>query len=248
MSMVAVLLATGCERKEEKKPETIEPSAASLEAAAAFAPLKAENQTLKLTKPACAGEDCATLDASWPLFAQETALSALVERQLITLAGSQLATMPAFAQAYLKGAESRWSITLLAKLLRQEKHYAVISLDVYDFTGGAHGNPSNQLLNYDRAQQRQLRLNDILLAGQQAAFEQQARLAHERWALPFLKEDAGYLQSWPFQPTDNFMLAKQGLVLKYQAYAIAPYSSGQPDILIPYEKLAGIIKPEWVLQ
>lgn len=37
-----------------------------------------------------------------------------------------------------------------------------------------------------------------------------------------------------------------GLVVKYDAYTIAPYSHGQPEILIPYERLRGVLRPEFI--
>jgi len=36
------------------------------------------------------------------------------------------------------------------------------------------------------------------------------------------------------------------MVIKYDSYQIAPYSAGQPELLIPYEALKGILRPEYL--
>jgi hypothetical protein len=41
-------------------------------------------------------------------------------------------------------------------------------------------------------------------------------------------------------------LTDTGIVVKYQPYEIAPYSSGQPELLIPYSELKGILRPEYL--
>ena len=49
---------------------------------------------------------------------------------------------------------------------------------------------------------------------------------------------------WPFQENDNYALTRDGMVIKYPAYSIAPYAQGEPEISIPYSELRGILKPE----
>jgi hypothetical protein len=39
---------------------------------------------------------------------------------------------------------------------------------------------------------------------------------------------------------------RDGVVVKYDAYAIAPYADGQPELLIPYTVLHGILRPAFL--
>ncbi|HMX99739.1 MAG TPA: DUF3298 domain-containing protein [Agitococcus sp.] len=41
-------------------------------------------------------------------------------------------------------------------------------------------------------------------------------------------------------------LGEKGIIVKYQAYAIAAYAFGQPEFVVPYEQLKGIVKPEFL--
>ena len=72
---------------------------------------------------------------------------------------------------------------------------------------------------------------------------------HARWlqSNPLYQESPDkYQQVWPFVPSDNVGLMKDGLAVQYDPYSIAPGSFGQPVIMIPYDKLKGIIRPEVV--
>lgn len=251
-----VLALAACSKKEEKpEPKAELPAAPAVTPSPVSAAppevhdlLKPETRELKETKPGCKGDDCATVDAKWLVFAQDPALTRLVEHELVALGtDKKVATLPDFAKTYLKTADRRWSIVLEAKLRRQTGNYVALDLDVYDYTGGAHGNPANQILNYNRGTQKALTLKDVLLPGSEARFQAAAKTAWQRWAEPQLKDDPSYLQNWPYSATENFTLAKNGVVLKYSAYAIAPYAAGEPEITIPYAELNGVIRPEWVL-
>jgi len=51
---------------------------------------------------------------------------------------------------------------------------------------------------------------------------------------------------WPFQPAQNIALTDQGLLVKYNPYEVAPYSFGQPELLLPYSELRGILRPDYL--
>ena len=48
---------------------------------------------------------------------------------------------------------------------------------------------------------------------------------------------------WPFQENDNYALTRDGMVIKYPAYSIAPYAQGEPEISIPYRNCAASSSP-----
>ena len=57
---------------------------------------------------------------------------------------------------------------------------------------------------------------------------------------------AEYEQVWKFKLSDNFYLGKQGLILQYGEYEIGPFAVGLPRLVIPYDQLQQIIKPEYL--
>lgn len=49
-----------------------------------------------------------------------------------------------------------------------------------------------------------------------------------------------------FQVTDNYFLGEQGLILQYGEYEIGPYVVGLPRLVIPFDQLQGVLKPEYL--
>jgi hypothetical protein len=56
-----------------------------------------------------------------------------------------------------------------------------------------------------------------------------------------------FKKQWPFKPSDNVALLAQGLEISFDPYTIAPKSFGEPKILIPYDQLEGVMRPEYLL-
>ncbi|HYG46101.1 MAG TPA: RsiV family protein, partial [Bordetella sp.] len=81
------------------------------------------------------------------------------------------------------------------------------------------------------------------------AFVQALQRAHTAWLAQnedARRDPAAYNRMWPFQESDNFAFTLEGMVIKYDAYSIAPYSHGEPELLIPYAELQGILRPEFL--
>ncbi len=200
---------------------------------------------------------CPAQDDSCPLvnidtqrFANEPALNALIDQRLREMTvNSPAAQVPAsldgYQQAFLREAEPGWSSYLQAKLREQHGPLLVVELSSYLYTGGAHGMPGRAFINFDREQGRELKLADVLLPGKEGAFWRVAAKAHQQWLL-VNEHDAAFSRQWPFQQTANIAFLRDKVLLKYDVYSIAPYSSGHPELEIPYEALNGIFQPEYL--
>lgn len=195
-------------------------------------------------------ERCPLVNIDTQLFASEPALNALIDQRLRRMTiNSPDATIPATLESYqedfLRGAEPGWSSYLQAKLREQHGSLLVVELSSYLHTGGAHGMPGRGFINYDRDQDRELKLVDVLLPGKEGAFWRAAAKAHQQWLLAN-PQDADVHRQWPFQQTANVALLRDKVLLKYDVYSIAPYSSGHPELEIPYGELNGILKPAYL--
>lgn len=116
----------------------------------------------------------------------------------------------------------------------------------YLYLGGAHGMPYTEYVMLDSNNKRRLTLDNLLIAAAKPKFEVLVYDAYKNWIKDHSDDVAEYEKSWPFSMTDNVALSDQGVVLKYQSYAIAPYAYGQPELVIPYNKLAGILRPQYL--
>ena len=197
-------------------------------------------------------ESCPLVNIDTEHFVNEPVLNALIDERLrrMTMFGPDSvmpATLEGYQETFLRDAEPHWSSYLQAKLRERHGDILVIELSSYLFTGGAHGMPGRGFINFDRKHKRELRLDDILLPGQAGNFWRTARQAHQRWLVENQHDqDAEFLEFWPFQQTAHIAMLKDSILLKYDVYSIAPYSSGHPELSIPHDQLKGIVRPEYL--
>ncbi|HEX6590806.1 MAG TPA: RsiV family protein [Moraxellaceae bacterium] len=264
LSVLCLFLSLAACQKEKPVPApaaVAEPPAPAPVVVQPFLPLKVEKLQWSRQQPGCkvgkpakssrnkeSSKACATAKADFLRFPDNPELSALLEKQLVTLAAGDTlspasATVSDYADHYLKKAGRQYEAVFKATLLRQAGPLVLLKLEVYEFTGGANGAASTRYLNYDRAGKRQLLLDDVVIDGQRPALSAKLRAAHAAW-----NAQQGLGGDWAFQETDNFALDTDGLRFKYAAYAIAPRVLGEPEFLLPYAELAGVLRPEWILQ
>jgi hypothetical protein len=120
--------------------------------------------------------------------------------------------------------------------------YCTISLyfDAYQFTGGAHGGTVRTSDTWNLKEGDRMRLADFFPEGfpyRAYIFEQiDAQIAQETQsgANDFF-EDARELVRQTFNE-ESFYLTDDGIVIYFQQYDIAPYSSGIVEFLIPYQE------------
>lgn len=208
-----------------------------------------------ITKPDCSGE-CPTLEINSLVFPGEPKLTELIDKALTAMTAIDddrtlpYANLKEFESYYFDHAAPRDSVMLNAKTRYRTKYLTVIELSsgIY-MTGAAHGMTAVQFINWDNNSESVITLESMLQPGKQRQFDAALNNAHAKWVEknPDAQEDPDeWKRIWPYQPSDNVALTDMGLLVKYNSYEIAPYSSGQPEILIPYSQLKGIIKPEYL--
>ncbi|EXF45336.1 putative lipoprotein [Pseudomonas sp. BAY1663] len=211
------------------------------------------HRNLSEQRPAgCHEESCPLVNIDSLQFADEPALDRLIDERLrrmtVNAPDDRLPeSLQGYQERFLSTAEPNWSSYLQAKLREQHGDLLVVELSSYLYTGGAHGMPGRGFINYDRKRDRELRLEDVLIPGQEGSFWRVARQAHQRWlAENGHAQDAEFIDFWPFQQTAHIALLKDRVLLKYDVYSIAPYSSGHPELFIPHDQLKGILKAEYL--
>lgn len=201
-------------------------------------------------KAGCQGEQCPLVNIDTLEFPSEPQLNALIEHRLLEMTQltpeQQLApSLAAYTSEYLRNAPDRNSTWLQAKVREQHDDLVVIEFATYLDTGGAHGMPGRGFINYSVSEDRALHLADVLLPGQEEAFWNAVKVAHNSWLINTrLDRDPEFVKDWPFVKSPNVAFLKTGVLVKYDVYAIAPYSMGHIELLVPYKRLTGILKPE----
>jgi hypothetical protein len=207
------------------------------------------------TKPDCKGE-CPKFELDSIVFPGVQRLTELIDVALATMTGVSNSgqhpyqTVAEFESYFWKVAAPRDSVLLAAKARYRNRDLTVVELNTWQYmTGGAHGISATQFLNWDNRTGKVLGLDNVLLPGKTDAYTEALKRVHAEWMAKHpdaLHDMASFRRLWPFQPSSNFAITDAGLVVKYDSYEIAPYSSGQPELLIPYSALQGILRPEFI--
>ena len=207
------------------------------------------------TKAGCKGE-CPKMSVDSIVFPGVTRLTELVDHALAMMTGTgderlpPYSTIAEFESYFWQTAGPRDEVMLAAKTRYRNRYLTVIELNSGQyFTGAAHGMTATQFLNWDNTTGKVLGMEQLLTAGAYPRFVAALERAHARWQAnnPDVQDDpVTWQRLWPFQATNNIALTDTGVVAKYDSYEIAPYSSGQPELHIPYSELTDILRPEYV--
>ncbi|CAM5181359.1 hypothetical protein CDEF62S_05262 [Castellaniella defragrans] len=206
-------------------------------------------------RPGCQGE-CPTMTVDSLVFPGHPRLTMRVDHALATMTWLDNAhpapydTVAELRDYFWKTAAPRDQIQLNAKARYRNAHLTVVELQAGVYrTGMAHGISGTQFIIWRNDQEKAVTLDDLLAPGARPAFDAALEKAHAQWLKnsPAASEDPeNFSRMWPFVASDNVALTDTGLVVKYQPYEIAPYSSGEPELLIPYAQLKGILLPEYL--
>ncbi len=139
-----------------------------------------------------------------------------------------------------------YNLMVTPEYLGHVNDFEMFEIDSYVFTGGAHGMPYSEYLVFDQKTKKQIQLADMLQSGKKSRFKALAYNAYKDWVKMVDKDVASYEKNWPFTLSDNVTLTDKGIDIRYQHYSIGPYAYGMSVLSIPYSKLGGIIKPQFI--
>lgn len=248
IAMTMLLAACG-----SSPPDTISLPA---QGAAVSADVRTQPVRRELAKPGCKGKDCPRIVVDSIAFPEIPALTQRVDSSLAGMTGvdanlrGAYRTIDEYIAYFWRTAQPRDRTELRAKVRDVVADVIGVELQTAQYlTGAAHGIPATHFLNWQRAPGRELALDDVLIPGRHDQYVQVLRTVHRAWLKQnedAARDPAAYDRTWPFAESSNYTLTRQGMVVKYDAYSIAPYSHGQPELTIPYDALRGILKPEFM--
>jgi hypothetical protein len=146
---------------------------------------------------------------------------------------------PMAVEQYKNSIENNYPIRTYEALVIYKLTYnsnCIISLysDKYEFTGGAHGSTIRTSQTWNLQKYAQIELSELFgcsLNYKEYIFNQVIRQIQENPDIYF--ENYKELVVKNFNE-NNFYCTPNGIVIYYQQYDIAPYSSGIREFLIPY--------------
>lgn len=141
---------------------------------------------------------------------------------------------------------AQWDMNGSFTVTQPSKDIVSIVFTIESYSGGAHGNYSEDVLNFDLKTDRELQFQDL--------FEEPsvALKLLSQYCASALKEkigeqaDADMIAYGTYPTLANFseiQLAPGKVVIHFQPYQVAPWVEGAPQIVVPLEKLSEA-KPE----
>lgn len=146
------------------------------------------------------------------------------------------------------GLSGCWQLETRADTVHSSAKALTVKVETYAYTGGAHPNSSLSFYTFDRKTGRMLTLDDMvedttaLLGILEQTFRQQQKIGPNA----NLEAEGYFLRDGHFFLPANVGTTRNGLIFYYNPYEIAAYAVGPVEITIPYEKLNGILREQWL--
>lgn len=122
-----------------------------------------------------------------------------------------------------------------------EKKFVSMTLYVYYYMGGAHGNTTVYTFNYDLDKNKEYRLSDL--------FEGEYLKVISDYCIKEISGDEytddEWVRSGAAPEAENFKaftLSQKGILIHFQQYQVLPYAAGMPEVLVPKSVLDKYVK------
>lgn len=221
--------------------------------------LQSHVEKLEKTVAGCQGAACPKVAITWEVFDGQPALNDAIRHRLVGQLSSNRdsgepapTTLKGAAKAFLAitdglpdGAGEDWQLTGEAKRLDRRGNLLTVAISSYEFTGGAHGLPATHWLNWDLGDNKAVPLSAVIKPGQNKAFWDLARQAHDQWLSDEANADDDFRKAWPFQKTSDYRLSAAGVELLYGVYTIGPYVMGEPQLTLPWDQAKAVIRERY---
>ncbi len=187
--------------------------------------------------------------ASYPVFedsiANRLVLSALLENDTASIAETAQAFIDEFDAFHQSDPFPRvWTSDSHVKVHRITPSYLGLAIDVYTYTGGAHGNYATVFRHYDLLKNEPMAFDDFverayrneLVAIAERYFRQQENLDVDESL-----ENKYFFDQDRFDLPDNFALEQDSMLFLYNIYEIKPYVDGQTKLRVPYTDIERLL-------
>lgn len=130
----------------------------------------------------------------------------------------------------------QWALSIETEVLYQSDDIISLALNIYQDTGGAHGNDRISLLNFDPKTGELLKYEDVF-KDLKALKERVKSEFYNTVTEDDLDENHDYFFGKDFQLPENFGFSEDGIVFLYNTYEVASYNRGFVEFVVDFEDL-----------
>ncbi|MCP9199146.1 DUF3298 and DUF4163 domain-containing protein [Gramella sp. GC03-9] len=138
--------------------------------------------------------------------------------------------------------ELPWEATILGKVVYWDDEIISLRFKTNMFTGGAHGYESTNFLNFDPESGNSLKTEDLFTAEFIDFVEQDFRKKNKIPENSNINSTGMFFENDSFHLPQNIGITQDQVILHYNAYEIAPYSSGNFTLIYPHKELEKYLK------
>ena len=150
-----------------------------------------------------------------------------------------------YQSAFPAGAVNTWYSKTRYSILMNDGELLSLQYYTENYMGGAHGNHTYHYFNMAPKLAAVISLPDVI-ADMDAFAEKAEDSFRTHFKIPQGKSlDNYWFPNSRFQLPAEFGFTKEGVVLHYNVYEIAPYSDGDIRIVVPYSEFKDVLKPEY---
>jgi hypothetical protein len=205
-------------------------------------------------------KDCRIVDISYPEFENQPALNDSVNKRIqkIYTTETSYESVSDMVQGFMADYRSFktdpnfnnrvYTLMSKTKVLTNNQVLGLL-IESYIYTGGAHGGSFVTFINWDTQARKQISIYDVLKPGTHDSL----RVIAEK----IFRQNEGISSTDPlkqyffendrFVLNENYLFTAEGIKYIYNEYEIKPYSSGRTELLIPYNSIRNILRPESVI-
>lgn len=143
-----------------------------------------------------------------------------------------------------------WFLDVDVNVEGQVKDLVVLKFTQFDYMGGAHPNSNYTYVNYDLNSDKAVVLDSLLkpntFSKLQSVAEQIFR-KNEGLTPDQSLANTYFFDKDTFHLNTNFKITKDGLEFLYNPYEIKPYAAGTTKLVVPYNAIKDLIKPNSII-
>lgn len=149
------------------------------------------------------------------------------------------------------GTIQSWYLRIDIDVLKQFHNYIALQYTHSDYAGGAHGNTSISYLNFNPKTNQPVTLDSLIRPEKKAELTKIAEAIfreNEKISATEPLEKHYFFTNGKFYLPQTFYVGDKGLTFLYNAYEIKAYAYGTTTLIVPFDKLKDIAKPNTILQ
>jgi hypothetical protein len=147
-----------------------------------------------------------------------------------------------FKKQFPEASHPAWELHIETEKVYQSEEIITLSINTYEFKGGAHGNDKIKFLNLNANTGEVYKLSDIV--NNSDGFKALAK-DHFLKSIDANKENnqiEDYFFGKTFQLPENIGFSEDGLVFLYNVYEVASYDQGYTEFIIPFDEVESYLK------